>query len=168
MSSSDTNLTDSLDLFSNRLIALSSLINKNKLKEYIDYMNLTFFTHFNLYKYVFMNEQENSVQNDNRFVYCPESREEENVQASLGMAKTFTMWEYDNNIAKFENMEKCIKEKYDKERANLLEMRENQNKLKNFDTNEEANQDINEKVCNLRLNFIIIILKNYHYQCIDS
>jgi len=144
MSSSSTSLTESLDLFSTRLIGLSNHINKDKLKEFIDYMNLTFFTHFNLYKYVFMNEQENSVQNESRFVYCPTIQEEESAQVCLGTAKTFPMWEYDNNIAKLDDMEKYVKEKYDKERSNLIEMSANQTKDCNLD--EQLNQDVNEKL----------------------
>ena len=79
-------------------------------------MNLTFFTHFNLFKFVFLNERESHIQNEKRFVNCPNSDEE---GGGLCDAKAEQQWEYDQSQARLDNASMLIKDKYQKERIAL-------------------------------------------------
>ncbi len=115
-------------------------MNKNKVKEFIDYMNLTFFTHFNLFKFVFLNERENHIQNEKRFVNCPNTDEE---VMGLWDAKIEQQWEYDESQKKLDNAGKLIKEKYLKERI-ILEEKEKilKSNLKSFNQEDELTEQV--------------------------
>lgn len=124
---------------------LSKVISQLNLRELIDYMNLTFFTHFNLYKYVFCNERENNVLDDKRLVNCPSSDSNEETGNSLSEAKTYKLWEYEQSQAKLDKRSQDIKNRFDKERTFL---EEKEKKLKNrISSQKDIEEDeLNEKV----------------------
>lgn len=127
-------------------------MNQNKSQQFIDYMNLTFFTHFTLFKYVFTNDRENNVYTERRFVNCPVTDEsvEDLTKQSLSQAKHFQLWEYESEIKKLEDTGLSIRNKYDKERERLLEKQyKDQNVLKDYSqdgTQFEVNEQIIEEM----------------------
>ncbi len=140
IASNSISLTESLDLFSSKIIQLGNVMNKIKLKEFIDYMNLTFFTHFNLYKFVFLNERENHIQNEKRFINCPNTDGE---GVSLCDAKPEQQWEYDQGQAKLDFAGKLIKDKYQNER---IALEEKEKMLKNNLKTYSEENELTEKV----------------------
>lgn len=127
-------------------------MNQHKSQQFIDYMNLTFFTHFTLYKYVFTNDRENNIYTERRFINCPvtDESEEDLTKQTLSQAKPFQLWEYENEIKKLDDSGLAIKNKYEKERERLLENQyKDQNVLKDYSqdgTQLEVNETIIEEM----------------------
>lgn len=121
-------------------------MSKVKIRQYIDYMNLTFFTHFNLFKYVFTHDRENRVYTENRLVNCPENEEdmEDKGQSSLANAKTSQLFEYDKEYQKLEDEGNSIRKKYDKEREKIIKTEESEKCAYAFD--DMVNEQIIEEM----------------------
>lgn len=91
-------------------------MNDKKIKDFIDYINLTFITQFNLFKYVFTTERENQILNKETIVHSP-SAALENIR--LIQSKHVKLFDYDNKIAEIEKREKKLVDYFESEREAL-------------------------------------------------
>jgi len=149
-------LAESLDIFSKRVLFLSRSMNQIKTQQFVDYMNLSFFTHYTLFKYVFTNDRENNVYAERRFVNCPvtDDTEEDLTKQTLAQAKLYQLWEYENEVKKLDDSGENIKIKYEKEREKLLQKQyRDHNVLKDYSQN-GTHLEVNETVSYIFLYFI--------------
>lgn len=91
-------------------------ISETNLKRLIDYVNSTVFTHFNLYKYVLINEREQNIKKEERDLLRPRKAE---PGEELTGPKPYSIWEYEQKIAGLELREKNVKQRYSNEYSNL-------------------------------------------------
>lgn len=113
-----SSLHSTLDIFVESLEQFSSHLNDKHLKEFIDYMNFTLFTHFNLYKYVFNFDREDKVAIENKTLHRP-SREVCETNR-LSETKPFSIWDYEQKVFELDKKESNFKEKFKKENEKIL------------------------------------------------
>lgn len=129
-------MSSTLELFKMELINLNKIMNDKKLKDFIDYVNLTFITQFNLYKYVFTHESENQIQNQEKLIYSPPTAL---VDANLSQSKHISLYDYESKLADIENREKRLNDYFKIERDALARQEaELRNYLKYDNTNSQS------------------------------
>lgn len=129
------NLTTTLELFKSELISLNSTMLEKKMKDFIDFINLTFISHFNLYKHVFTNERDNQILNQEKQVYAPT---EALCSMHLNESKHSSLFDYEVKLAELEKKEKKLNEYYHYERESLAKQEKN---LLNLINNEAYSAD---------------------------
>ena len=145
-SKANSSIVTCLELFNEELKELSKYLNDYQLKEYINFMNSTVFTHFRLYKYVFTNERDDETIYDDRCIYRPTTALNE---ASLKNTKEYSNWQYEHKVETIESQEKQVKQKYMKNREHLLEQDRVAKNLIEFIKNDAygIQKPLDEKVC---------------------
>lgn len=135
-----------LGYFTGYLKKLAVYLNDCKLKELIDYTNQTIFIHFSLYKYVFTNDKDNYIQNDERLFVSPDKDMIEKYR--LKDAKPCGQAEYDRKLLELDNREKKIKELFSIERDKHLEQEKMAQNLINYVHNDAfgVHEPLNEEV----------------------
>jgi len=135
-------MTSFLDLFKSELILINNFMNESKMKDFIDYINLTYFNHFHLYKYVFTTERDSQILNEEKHVYTPAPAL---IEKRLTESKHNLLFAYDNKLADLEIKENKLNEYFQTERERLAKQEKNLiNLIKtdDFDDNTPINEEV--------------------------
>lgn len=121
---------------------LSTILSNKSLQDFIDYINMTILTHFNLYKYVFCFDKDDKSLIVKNSYHCPSNV---TLETDSKNVKLYEIWSYEQKIKSFEEKENEIKNDFEKKRNILREEEENAKKLINFIIN-DAYEPIDEEV----------------------
>jgi hypothetical protein len=116
---------------------------EKKMKDFIDFINLTFISHFNLYKHVFTNERDNQILNQEKQVYAPT---EALCSMHLNESKHSSLFDYEVKLAELEKKEKKLNEYYHYERESLAKQEKNLLNLINneaYSADKRADEEVN-------------------------
>lgn len=141
---SSSKLPSLVDHILENMKKLSPKLCDKSLQQFIDYLNLTILTHFNLYKYVFsFDKDDNTLVVRNPFP-CPRNQTPEDVK----LVKPYDTWLYEQKIKLFEEKQVEIKKKFENQRHELLAEEENALKLIEFINNDAygAQKPLDEEV----------------------
>ncbi|RMZ99997.1 hypothetical protein BpHYR1_012214 [Brachionus plicatilis] len=132
-----------VDHIMEHLKKLSPKFSNKSLQEFIDYLNITILTHFNLYKYVFCFDRDDNslvVKNDFHFPSIP------TPDADSKNVKPYETWLYEQKIKSLDQKEVEIKKNFENKRSELMQEEENALKLIDFIKNDAygANKPLDE------------------------
>jgi hypothetical protein len=91
-----------------------------------------------------MNERENSVLKNERYVYCPPFEcddDSSSKELSLSNAKPVQLWEYEKKIAELDSLDKKVREKFQQERDSLKKIEEMEINLMKFIENDAYGEE---------------------------
>ncbi|CAF0735305.1 unnamed protein product [Brachionus calyciflorus] len=130
-------LINLVDYLTDNLKKLSPLLNDQNLKRFIDFLEETILTHFNLYKFVFCFEKDDNTISENKIFYSPNK---DSYETNF-VAKPYNVWLYDQKINLFDKKEEEIKLKFQYKREQLLNAEENATQLINFVKNDAFGEE---------------------------